>query len=174
MKKMILATHNDHKLEEVKAILGDSLQIVSLKDLGYTEEIPENGLTLQANALQKAKTIHKYYNENCMADDTGLEVDALNGEPGVISARYAGENGNSDANIKKLLTELKDNPNRKAQFRTVISLIYNDKNYYFEGVVRGSIISERKGEGGFGYDSVFIPEGYEETFAELADRKSVV
>ena len=167
MKRMILATHNEHKLQEVKEIIGEKFQVVSLEELGYSDEIPENGLTLQANALKKAKTIHQHFNENCFADDTGLEVEALHGEPGVLSARYAGEHSNSENNIRKLLHELKDKTNREAQFRTVIALIYNDKNYYFEGIVRGIIASHPAGENGFGYDSVFIPEGYNETFAEL-------
>lgn len=164
---MILATHNDHKLQEVKDIIGDLIQIVSLEEAGFHDDIPENGLTLQANALKKAKTIYQHFNEDCFADDTGLEVEALHGEPGVLSARYAGEHSNSEANIKKLVHELKEANNRNAQFRTVIALIYKGKNYYFEGVVRGTIIDNPKGENGFGYDSIFVPEGYDQTFAEL-------
>jgi XTP/dITP diphosphohydrolase len=164
---LILATHNEHKSEEIKAIIGDLIEIKTLSDIGFNEDIPETGLTLQANALQKAEYVHKAMCMNCFADDTGLEVNALNGEPGVFSARYAGEPSNPKNNIKKLLHEMKDASDRGARFRTVIALIYNEKRYYFEGIVEGHITEEPRGEKGFGYDSVFIPEGYGQTFAEL-------
>lgn len=167
-KVLVLATHNEHKSEEIKAIIGDLIEIKTLTDLGFNEEIPENGLTLQANALQKAKYIHNILKQNCFADDTGLEVTALHGDPGVFSARYAGEPSNPKNNIRKLLHEMKGATDRTAQFRTVISVIYDEKTYFFEGSVTGHITTEPKGEHGFGYDSVFIPDGYEETFAELS------
>lgn len=167
MKQLVFATHNAHKLEEVAKMLDDMIQVVSLTDLRCTEEIPEKGFNLQSNALQKAQFVDERFKCDCFGDDTGLEVEALNGEPGVFSARYAGEPANSEANIEKLLKNLKGITNRKAQFRTVIALIYKQKVFYFEGIVKGQIIEERQGDQGFGYDSIFMPNGYDQTFAEL-------
>ena len=167
MEQLLFVTHNAHKSEEVKAIVGNNFEVVNLSEINFHEEIPETGNTFKANALQKAKYLHDRLNCNCFADDTGLEVEALNGEPGVYSARYAGEPSNSQRNIEKLLENLKGVENRKAQFTTVIAVILNDKTYFFEGAVHGKIIDCQRGEGGFGYDSVFIPDGYDKTFAEL-------
>ena len=166
--KIVFATNNQHKLSEIRNMLGNRFEIVSLADIGCTDDIPEKGQTLQENALMKAQYIHHKYHINCFADDTGLEVDALGGAPGVYSARYAGGEGHdSEANMKKLLGELENNNNRKARFRTVIALIIEDKTMFFEGIVNGEIIRERRGGEGFGYDPIFQPEGYDKTFAEL-------
>lgn len=167
MDQIIFVTHNKHKSEEIKNIIGNSFEIKNLSDINITEEIPETGNTLKENALQKAKYLHNKLGCNCFADDTGLEVDCLNGEPGVYSARYAGEPTNSQRNIEKLLHNLKGKENRNAQFRTVIAVILNNKTYFFEGSIAGQIIDTQRGDGGFGYDSVFIPNGYDKTFAEL-------
>ena len=167
MDQIIFVTHNKHKSEEIKNIIGNSFEIKNLSDINITEEIPETGNTLKENALQKAKYLHDKLECNCFADDTGLEVDCLNGEPGVYSARYAGEPTNSQRNIEKLLHNLKGKENRNAQFRTVIAVILNNKTYFFEGSIAGQIIDTQRGDGGFGYDSVFIPNGYDKTFAEL-------
>lgn len=167
MKQLVFATHNAHKLEEVAKMLDDMIQVLSLTDLLCTEEIPEKGFNLQSNALQKAQFVDERFKCDCFGDDTGLEVEALNGEPGVFSARYAGEPANSEANIEKLLKNLKGITNRNAQFRTVIALIYRQRIHYFEGVIKGRIIEERQGDHGFGYDSIFMPNGYDQTFAEL-------
>lgn len=168
MKDLILATHNEHKVEEVKAILDNYFNILSLTDIDCHDEIPETGLTFQANAKQKASYINNKYDKNCFADDSGLEVEALHGEPGIYSARYAGEPCNDHNNMYKLLQEMKGKTNRNAQFRTVISLIYNQKTYFFEGIIRGTLKEEPAGENGFGYDPIFVPEGYEESFAQLS------
>jgi XTP/dITP diphosphohydrolase len=165
--KIIFASNNEHKVREIKSILGDHLTILSPKDLSIYEEIPEEEPHLEGNALSKARYIHKITGMNVFADDTGLEIEALGGLPGVVSARFAGENKDFSANIDKVLSMLKSNVNRKAQFRTVIALIYNDKEYLFEGIVVGEIIFERRGGQGFGYDPVFIPEGKTRTFAEM-------
>lgn len=167
MEQLLFVTHNAHKSEEVKAIVGNNFEVVNLSEINFHEEIPETGNTFKANALQKAKYLHDRVGCNCFADDTGLEVEALNGEPGVYSARYAGEPSNSQRNIEKLLENLKGVENRKAQFTTMIAVILNDKTYFFEGAVHGKIIDNQRGEGGFGYDSVFVPDGYDKTFAEL-------
>lgn len=167
MKTIVFATNNAHKLEEVRAIISGKINIVSLSDIGCHDDIPETSNTLEGNALQKADYIKEHFGYDCFADDTGLEVEALNGEPGVHSARYAGNAHDSDANIEKLLRALADKQNKKARFRTVIALIINGQELFFEGIVEGRIIGERRGEGGFGYDSVFIPDGFNETFAEL-------
>ncbi|MDD2548577.1 MAG: non-canonical purine NTP diphosphatase [Bacteroidales bacterium] len=167
MRKIVFATNNKHKLFEVQQILGTKYSIKSLKDIGFTEDIPEDFQTLEENASQKAWHIYNKFKIDCFADDTGLEVNTLNGEPGVLSARYAGEQKSSHDNIMKLLEQLKDKPNRDAQFRTVIALIASGKEYRFEGIVRGSIIQHLKGTDGFGYDPVFLPKGYQETFAEM-------
>ncbi len=167
MEQIIFATHNKHKLQEVKKLLSDKFKILSLNDIGLYDEIPETGFTLKENASQKSHYLVQRFSQNCFADDTGLEVDALNGEPGVFSARYAGEKATYEQNVEKLLTELKGIKNRKARFKTVISLIYNKKEYFFEGVVEGQILTEKKGNKGFGYDPVFVPNGYNQTFAEI-------
>lgn len=167
MRKIVFATNNKHKLFEVQQILGTKYSIKSLKDIGFTEDIPEDFQTLEENASQKAWHIYNKFKIDCFADDTGLEVNTLNGEPGVLSARYAGEQKSSHDNIMKLLEQLKNKPNRDAQFRTVIALIASGKEYRFEGIVRGSIIQHLKGTDGFGYDPVFLPKGYQETFAEM-------
>ena len=173
MKKLVFATNNAHKLEEIRAILGDKVEILSLNDINCHADIPETADTLQGNAALKAQYIYENYGLDCFADDTGLEgleVEALNGAPGIYSARYAGGEGHdSEANMKKLLSEMQDKENRKARFRTVICLIEDGKEHFFEGIVNGSIIRERKGGAGFGYDPVFMPDGYSETFAEMGN-----
>ncbi len=169
-RKLVFATNNAHKLEEVAAILGNQVELLSLNDIGCQTDIPETAETLEGNALLKASYIFKNYHLDCFADDTGLEVEALNGAPGVYSARYAGGEGHdSQANMVKLLHELEGKENRKAQFRTAISLILDGKEYLFEGVIKGEIIKEKHGDSGFGYDPIFKPEGYNKTFAELGN-----
>ncbi len=174
--KIVFATNNEHKLSEIRNMLGSDIEVVSLKDIGFTTDIPETGHTLEENAMQKADYIRRNYGLSVFADDTGLEVDALGGAPGVYSARYAsGAGHDSEANMAKLLAELGDNDNRKARFRTVIAMILTgegqaaDTVMTFEGIVNGSIIRERRGGEGFGYDPVFCPDGYEKTFAELGN-----
>ena len=169
-RKLVFATNNAHKLEEVAAILGDQVELLSLNDIGCQTDIPETAETLEGNALLKSSYIYKNYHLDCFADDTGLEVEALNGAPGVYSARYAGGEGHdAQANMLKLLHELDGKENRKAQFRTAISLILDGKEYLFEGVIKGEIIKEKRGDSGFGYDPVFMPKGYDRTFAELGN-----
>ncbi|RCW31984.1 non-canonical purine NTP diphosphatase [Marinilabilia salmonicolor] len=165
--ELIFATNNQHKALEISSILGGSLAIKSLGDLDYTDEIPETGETLEENALQKARFVHRRWGKNCFADDTGLEVDALNGAPGVFSARYAGEEKDSAANIRKLLEELQDQDNRKARFRTVIALIIDDREMLFEGIVEGQILKTPEGSDGFGYDPVFKPDEANLSFAQM-------
>jgi XTP/dITP diphosphohydrolase len=167
MEQLLFVTHNAHKSEEVKAIVGNNFEVMNLSEINFFDEIPETGNTFKEKTLQKAKFLHDRLGCNCFADDTGLEVDALNGEPGVYSARYAGEPSNTQRNIEKLLENLKGKENRKAQFTTVIAVILNNEIYFFEGAISGQIIDNQRGEGGFGYDSVFIPDGYDKTFAEL-------
>lgn len=168
MRKLVFATNNAHKLEEVRAILGENIEVLSLDDIGCHADIPETAETLEGNAALKAEYIYEHYGLDCFADDTGLEVEALDGAPGVYSARYAGGEGHdSEANMKKLLKELEGKDNRRAQFRTAICLIESGKEYLFEGIVKGGIIEEKRGVSGFGYDPVFVPEGYGETFAEM-------
>ena len=169
-RKLVFATNNAHKLEEVAAILGDQVELLSLDDIGCQTDIPETAETLEGNALLKSSYIYKTYHLPCFADDTGLEVETLNGAPGVYSARYAGGEGHdAQANMLKLLHELDGKENRKAQFRTAISLILDGKEYLFEGVIKGEIIEEKRGDSGFGYDPICKPEGYEQTFAELGN-----
>lgn len=169
-KKLVFATNNAHKLEEIKNILGDKVEILSLADIDCHADIPETADTLEGNARQKAMYVYTHYGMDCFADDTGLEVDALEGAPGVHSARYASEKGHdSQVNMEKLLREMEEKNDRKAQFRTIISLIEKGEEKQFEGVVRGEILRERKGNSGFGYDPVFRPEGYDKTFAELGN-----
>ncbi len=168
IKRLVFATNNAHKLNEISSILGDKIELLSLKDINCDVDIPETAETLEGNAILKAEYINKNYSIDCFADDTGLEVEALNGAPGVYSARYAGGDGHDSlANMQKLLYNLYGKENRKAQFRTVICLIINGKEHIFEGIVKGSISKEKRGEGGFGYDPIFIPEGYDKSFAEL-------
>ena len=173
--KLIFATNNKHKLEEVKKILGNRFEILSLKDINCFEEIPETQNTIKGNASQKAHYIYNKYKIDCFADDTGLKISALNDAPGVYSARYAGENCSYEDNVQKVLKELKNETNRNARFKTVISLTINGKEYFFEGKIKGKITNNQRGTSGFGYDPVFLPEGYSETFAELsADEKNKI
>lgn len=165
--KIVFATNNQHKLSEIRQILGDRVEVLSLQDIGCDVDIPETGKTLEENALQKAQYVFDHYHTDVFADDTGLEVEALNGAPGVYSARYAGEGHDSEANMSKLLKKLSNNDNRKARFRTVIALIQQGDVHKFEGIVNGQIIRERRGGEGFGYDPIFQPDGYDKTFAEL-------
>lgn len=168
--KLVFATNNKHKLDEVRKITAQhNIEVVSLADIHCHDEIPETADTLEGNALQKAQYIQDKFGLDCFADDTGLEVEALDNAPGVYSARYAGPGHDSETNMQKLLQEMEGKTNRKARFRTVIALIIGDKQYCFSGIVNGTITTEKKGENGFGYDPIFIPEGYEQTFAELGD-----
>ena len=168
-KKLVVATNNAHKLEEIAAILGDEMELLSLKDIQCFDDIPETADTLEGNAAQKAQYIYHNYGMECFADDTGLEVEALNGAPGVFSARYAGDGHDSEANMQKLLKEKQGKENRKAQFRTAICLMMNGEEHLFEGIVKGEIIEEKRGGAGFGYAPIFVPEGYDLTFAELGN-----
>jgi len=166
---LVFATNNQHKLEEVSQILGEKVEILSLADINCDVDIPETADTLEGNALLKAEYIYNNYGINAFADDTGLEIEALNNEPGVYSARYAGEEKSAQANMLKVLEKLEGIENRKAQFRTAISLILDGKTYLFEGIIKGTIIKEKRGEAGFGYDPIFMPDGYDKTFAELGN-----
>ena len=166
---MIFVTNNAHKLQEVSAMLGGKIDLQNLRDIGCVEEIPETADTLEGNALMKARYIHQRYGTDCFADDTGLEVVALGGEPGVYSARYAGTGHDSEANMQKLLANMEGKNDRRAQFRTVIALIKEGKEYLFEGIVTGTILEEREEGEGFGYDPIFRPDGYEHSFARLGD-----
>ena len=175
--KIVFATNNQHKLSEIRQILGNSIEVLSLSDIGCNVDIPETGTTLEENALQKAQYVYDHYHIDCFADDTGLEVEALGGAPGVYSARYAAvgcaatssqpKDHDSEANMTRLLNELGENNNRRARFRTVIALIQQGAVHEFEGIVTGEIIRERRGGEGFGYDPIFQPDGYDQTFAEL-------
>lgn len=167
MKKLVFATNNSHKLNEVRAVLGDSIEIISLNELGCFDDIPETADTLEGNALLKAEYVFNKFGLNCMADDTGLEVKVLHGEPGVYSARYGGEAHNAEKNMQTLLQNLEGVEDRTARFRTVIVLKEENKEIYFEGVVNGVIAVLPTGKAGFGYDPIFIPEGYSQSFAEL-------
>lgn len=168
MKKLVFATNNAHKLSEVRAMLEPEYQIISLEQLNCFDDIPETAETLDGNALIKAQYIHDKFGVDCFADDTGLEVDALGGEPGVYSARYAGDAGCAHENMCKVLEKLGENTNRTARFRTVIALIKDNKTSYFEGRIDGSIATQPRGEGGFGYDPIFVPDGYMVSFAQLS------
>ncbi|MBN1251069.1 MAG: non-canonical purine NTP diphosphatase [Bacteroidales bacterium] len=165
--KLVFATNNENKLREISQILNSDFQLLSLNDISCFEDIPETSPTIEENSLEKAKYVYEKYNVNCFADDTGLEIEALNGKPGVYSARYAGNEKNMDKNIEKVLEELKNSKNRNAQFKTVISLIINGEQYQFEGIIKGKIIKQKRGKEGFGYDPVFLPDGYDITFAEM-------
>ena len=173
--KLVFATNNKHKLEEVRAILGDRIEVLSLNDIDCHDDIPETADTLEGNALIKARHIHEKFGVDCFADDTGLEVEALGGEPGVYSARYAGEECNPEANMYKLLQNLTGKNNRNAQFRTVIALIIKGEEKLFNGIVKGEISNEKMGNAGFGYDPIFIPEGFSESFAQMtSDMKNSI
>ena len=173
MKQLVIATNNKHKLEEIQQMLGSRYNILSLSDIQCFEELPEEQDTLEGNALQKARYVFEKYRYNCFADDTGLEIEALNGKPGVYSARYSGKDSSipseirSKLNMEKVLSEMHGKTNRNARFRTVIALIEDGSEKLFEGIVDGSIIPEKKGNMGFGYDPIFIPNGYSQTFAEM-------
>ncbi len=165
--KLVFATNNQHKLSELQAILGNKFQLLSLQEIGCNEEIPEEQDTLEGNASQKAWYVFNKYGYNCFADDTGLEIDALGGKPGVYSARYAGSSKDPEKNMEKVLKKLAKIKNRHARFRTVISLVINGVEEQFEGEIEGEILTERRGEEGFGYDPIFMPTGYQDTFAEM-------
>jgi len=167
IKQLIFATNNNHKLTELSAAVNKSFILKSLSDIGFNEDIPEPFDTLEDNALAKVRYLHERYKINCFADDTGLEIEALNGAPGVFSARFAGDQKDSEANMQKVLDLLQGIDNRKARFRTVIALNYDNKEYLFEGVVNGKIIKERTGDMGFGYDPIFVPDGFDTTFAQM-------
>lgn len=167
--KLVFATNNQHKLDEVRKITTGYTEIVSLSDIDCHDDIPENADTLEGNALQKALYIKEHFGYDCFADDTGLEVEALDNAPGVYSARYAGPGHDSEANMNKLLHEMEGQTNRKARFRTVIALILDGKEYLFEGIVNGTIIQEKRGGSGFGYDPLFMPDNYSQTFAEMGN-----
>ena len=169
--KIVFATNNAHKLDEVRQVVGEKFEIVSLRECGIVEDIPENEPTLEGNALAKARSIYERTGFNCFADDTGLEVDALGGEPGVRSARYATDGHDDEANKRLLLERLQGEENRAAQFRTAVALILGGKEYLFEGIVRGEIATEQHGEGGFGYDPLFFPEGGDLTFAQMSSEE---
>lgn len=166
--KLVFATNNRHKLDEVRAIVGNRVEVLSLNDIGCHDDIPETADTLQGNALIKARYIHEKFGVDCFADDTGLEVEALDGAPGVYSARYAGKECDSEANMQKLLQNLTGKSNRNAQFRTVIALIIKGEEKLFNGIVKGTITEDKRGDSGFGYDPVFIPEGFSESFAQMS------
>jgi XTP/dITP diphosphohydrolase len=166
--KLVFATQNENKAQEIQSLLPEYFKIITLKDIRCFDEIPETSETLEGNSLLKASFISETYNLNCFADDTGLEIEALDNRPGVYSARYAGTEISAAANINKVLLELKGKTTRNAQFRTIITLILNKSTFTFEGIVRGEIISEKRGENGFGYDPIFVPEGEVRTFAEMS------
>lgn len=168
MSTLIFATNNQHKVDEIRSVIGSSFDIITLKEAGIDIDIPEPHDTLQANASEKSQTIHRLTNQDCFSEDTGLEVEALQGEPGVKSARYAGEGRDFQQNIDKLLQKLGNNPNRAARFRTVVSLILKRQEYLFEGICTGKIAEDQKGNQGFGYDPVFIPDGATKSFAEMS------
>lgn len=165
--QLVFASNNKNKIKEIQALVSDTIQIISLEDISCTEDIPETAETIEGNAILKANYVTEKYGYPCFADDTGLEVDALNGAPGVYSARYAGEQKNANDNMDKLLLELKDKSNRKANFKTVICLNLNGTQQLFTGIINGKIIDEKIGTNGFGYDPIFIAEGHQKTFAQL-------
>src|SRR6201990_1458563 len=168
MHRLVVATNNAHKLQEVAAKIGGEIQLLTLNDIGCYDDIPETGVTFHENASTKSHYIFEKYKLDCFGDDSGLEIDALNGEPGVYSARYAGQHGNHAANMDKVLAKMEGVANRSARFRTVISLLWDGREYFFEGTVEGPIRRERSGNAGFGYDPVFEPAGYSITFAEMS------
>jgi XTP/dITP diphosphohydrolase len=166
--ELVFATNNKHKLRELQQILGDHFKLLSLDDIGCLEDIPEESPTIEENSMDKAVYVYEKFGKDCFADDTGLEIEALDGRPGVYSARYAGDEKDMNKNIERVLDELKDQSNRKARFKTVISLILNGKKHQFEGLVYGKIIDDKQGSGGFGYDPVFMPDEYDITFAQMS------
>ena len=173
--KLVFASNNKNKIKEIQQLVPSTIQIVSLKDIGCFEDIPETATTIEGNAILKANYVTTHYGFNCFSDDSGLEVDVLNGEPGVYSARYAGEPKNDDNNMNKLLLNLKDETNRKANFKTVICLNINGQQHLFTGIINGKIIKEKIGTNGFGYDPIFIADGYSKSFAELSmEEKSII
>lgn len=171
MERFVFATHNANKSAEIGKMTAGVIDIVNLDNVGIDEDIPETGTTFEANALQKADYVYQKLGMNCFADDSGLMVEALDNEPGVYSARYAGEPVDMARNIEKLLDNIKDKPNRKAKFVTVIALIHNGERHFFKGVVNGRIIDTPRGSNGFGYDPIFVPDGYDRTFAELSSEE---
>ena len=173
--KLVFASNNKNKIQEIQALVPNTIQVVSLEDIGCTEDIPETADTIEGNAILKANYVTEKYGYDCFADDTGLEVDALNSAPGVYSARYAGEQKDANDNMDKLLSELKDKSNRKANFKTVIALNLNGKQNLFTGIINGKIINEKIGTNGFGYDPIFVADGFDKTFAELTmEEKSTI
>ena len=182
MQELVFATHNEHKALEIQAILSHDYRVLSLDDVKFQDPVPENENSLEGNASQKAWYVHNRLGKDCFADDTGLEVECLDGAPGVYSARYADLTNDrktdepaSEANIRKLLAQMQGETNRKARFRTIIALILEGKEYIFEGLIEGVIVEERKGSGGFGYDPVFLPSGYTDTFAEMSlEQKNII
>lgn len=165
--KLVFATANNNKTREIQSLISDTIQIMSLNDIHCSEDIPETQATIEGNASQKAFYVYEKYHHNCFADDTGLEIEALDGRPGVLSARYAGESKNADDNMNKILSEMLDIRNRKARFKTIISLVIDGKETQFEGVVNGTILAEKRGENGFGYDPIFLPNGFDKSFAQM-------
>ncbi|MFW6369635.1 MAG: non-canonical purine NTP diphosphatase [Bacteroidota bacterium] len=165
--KLLFATQNQHKYHEIKKLMPDNVELINLAHLGFMDELPETQHTLEGNALQKARFVYEQHHINCFADDTGLEINALDGAPGVLSARYAGDDKDPVQNMKKVLEEMKEKDDRSARFRTVIATIIDEKEYIFEGIVGGSILTEQRGENGFGYDPIFLPDGYNSSFAEM-------
>ena len=165
--QLVFATSNKNKIKEASLLISPQITILNLSEIGCNEIIPETTNSIEGNALQKATYVFEKYGYNCFSDDTGLEIEALNGKPGVFSARYAGENNNAAANMQKVLTEMDEIKNRKARFKTAIALIMNSKKIVFEGIVTGSIIREKRGNNGFGYDPIFVPDGFDKTFAEM-------
>ncbi|HRG17498.1 MAG TPA: non-canonical purine NTP diphosphatase [Flavobacterium lutivivi] len=165
--KLVFASSNNHKINEIKKLLPENIELLGLNDIQCFDEIPETAETIEGNAILKADYIKNNYGLNCFADDSGLEIEALNGQPGVYSARYAGEPKDDNKNIDKVLLNLHNQTNRKANFKTVICLNLNDKQYLFTGIVNGSIINAKKGDNGFGYDPIFVPDGYDKTFAQM-------
>ena len=170
MRKLVFATNNDHKLRELREILSAEFELLSLNDIGCNDDIPETGTTLEINAAQKSFYIWDKYGINCFADDTGLEIEAIDNEPGVYSARYAGEGRNASDNMLKVLEKMKNETNRSARFRCVISLVINGVEKQFEGIVEGTILAEKHGEAGFGYDPIFMPDGFNQSFAEMSPK----
>ncbi len=171
MKKIVFATSNPNKIREVNEMLGDKFEIIGLKDIGCTEEVPETQETIEGNALQKARYVKDNYGVDCFSEDTGLEIDALDGAPGVYTARYGGLERSADKNMARVQTELANKSNRGAQFKTVIALVLNGEEHLFPGIARGTMRKEKSGEGGFGYDPIFEPEGYDITFAEMDSKE---
>jgi XTP/dITP diphosphohydrolase len=173
--KLVFATNNLHKVEEISALLGGRFKLQTLTEIGSTEDIPETQATIEGNAIQKANYVFSNYKVNCFADDTGLEIEALDGEPGVLSARYAGEERNNEKNNDLVLKKLQNSKNRNAQFKTVIALNMDSKLHVFEGIIKGVILTERRGSNGFGYDSIFVANGQQKSFAELSsDEKNQI